>query len=416
MLTGRYPLGRARYTAVLVILILGLALGLGAWRWWQGPEVQGYVLERRPLVQTVVATGRIMAPARTRVGSEITGVVLERPVEEGDRVVPGDPLLVLRADELAAQVREAEAVLSELATSRRPQAEVALERAEAELAQARRETARRRTLAERSLLAGEALEQAAEAETLARKAVDAARLTATALAPGNVEETLLRERLAALQARLDKAVVRAQVAGTVLTRDVAPGDLVQPGQVLFTIAQHGPTEIHVPLDERNLALLAQDQPAMAVADAYPQRPFPARVNFIAPRIDPQGGTVEVRLAVDPAPDFLRQDMTVSVNIETGRREQALAVANDALDQEQGNMAQVWVVQEGRVERREVTLGLRGLAMTEILDGLAPGDRVLADPMATLEEGARVRFTQRAAPVSGSGDDAASRNELPVNFN
>lgn len=416
MLTGRYPLGRARYTAVLVILILGLALGLGTWRWWQGPEVQGYVLERRPLVQTVVATGRIMAPARTRVGSEITGVVLERPVEEGDRVVPGDPLLVLRADELAAQVREAEAVLSELATSRRPQAEVALERAEAELAQARRETARRRTLAERSLLAGEALEQAAEAETLARKAVDAARLTATALAPGNVEETLLRERLAALQARLDKAVVRAQVAGTVLTRDVAPGDLVQPGQVFFTIAQRGPAEIHVPLDERNLALLALDQPALAVADAYPQRPFPARVNFIAPRIDPQGGTVEVRLAVDPAPDFLRQDMTVSVNIETGRREQALAVANDALDQEQGNMAQVWVVQEGRVERREVTLGLRGLAMTEVLDGLAPGDQVLADPMATLEEGARVRFTQRAAPVSGSGDDAASRNELPVNFN
>ncbi len=80
------------------------------------------------------------------------------------------------------------------------------------------------------------------------------------------------------------------------------------------------------------------------------------------------------------------------------------------------MAQVWVVQEGRVERREVTLGLRGLAMTEVLDGLAAGDRVLADPMATLEEGARVRFTQRAAPVSGSGVDAASRNELPVNFN
>ncbi|WFM72789.1 efflux RND transporter periplasmic adaptor subunit [Halomonas sp. CKK8] len=401
---------------MLVILALALAVGVGVWRWWQGPQVQGYVLEKQPLVQTVVATGRVVTTSRARVGSEITGVVLERHVEEGDTVMPGDTLLVLRSEELAAQVREAEAALKELATSRRPQAEVALERAESELAQARRETARRRTLAERSLLSTEALEQAEQAQTLARNALDAARLTATALAPGNVEETLLRERLAALQARLAKTVVRSEVAGTVLTRDVAPGDLVQPGQVLFTIALSGATEIRVPLDERNLALLALQQDAMAVADAYPQRPFPARVIFIAPSIDPQRGTVEVRLAVDPVPAFLRQDMTVSVNIETGRREQGLAVPNDALDQGHGEQARVLVVREGKVQRREVTLGLRGLAMAEVLDGLKAGDRVLANPTASLAEGSRVRFTQRAAPVAGSGEDAATRNELPVNFN
>ncbi|WP_280554508.1 efflux RND transporter periplasmic adaptor subunit [Halomonas sp. 25-S5] len=160
----------------------------------------------------------------------------------------------------------------------------------------------------RALAALEALEQAAQAQTLARKAYQAARLTATALAPGNVEETLLRERLATLQAGLAKTVVRSEVAGTVLTRDVEPGDLVQPGRVLFTIALSGATEIRVPLDERNLALLALQQDAMAVADAYPQRPFPACVSFIAPSIDPQRGTVEIRLAVDPVPDVLRQDM------------------------------------------------------------------------------------------------------------
>lgn len=409
-------MGRVRYTSVLVILALALAVGVGVWRWWQGPLVQGYVLERQPLVQTVVATGRVVTTSRAQVGSEITGVVLERHVEEGDSVMPGDTLLVLRWDELAAQVREAEAALTELATSRRPQARVALERAESELAQARRETARRRTLAERGLLSTEALEQAEQAQTLARNALDAARLTATALAPGNVEETLLRERLAALQARLAKTVVRSEVAGTVLTRDAEPGDLVQPGQVLFTIALSGATEIRVPLDERNLALLALQQDAMAVADAYPQRPFPARVGFIAPSIDPQRGTVEVRLAVDPVPDFLRQDMTVSVNIETGRREQALAIPNDALADVQVDQARVWVVREGRVQRQEVTLGLRGLAMSEVLDGLRAGDRVLADPTASLAEGSRVRFNQRAAPVYGSGEDAATRNELPVNFN
>nr|WP_183313505.1 efflux RND transporter periplasmic adaptor subunit [Halomonas fontilapidosi] len=409
-------MGGAYYTPVIVILALALAVGYGALRWWQGPEVEGYVVEKQPLVQTVVATGRVVTPSRAQVGSEITGVVLERHVEEGDIVTPGDTLLVLRSEELAAQVREAEAALTELATRRRPQAEVALERAESELAQARRETARRRALAERSLLSTETLEQAEQAQMLARNAYQTARLTATALAPGNVEETLLRERLAALQARLAKTVIRSEVAGTVLTRDVAPGDLVQPGQVLFSIALSGATEILVPLDERNLSLLALQQDARVVADAYPQRSFPAHVSVIAPSIDPQRGTVEVRLAVDPVPDFLRQDMTVSVNIETGRREQALAIPNDALADVQGDQARVWVVREGRVHRQEVTLGLRGLAMSEVLDGLTAGDRVLADPTVSLAEGRRVRFTRRTAPGGGNSEDHATRNELPVNFN
>jgi len=73
-------LGRIRYTSVLVILALALAVSVGVWRWWQGPQVQGYVLEKQPLVQTVVATGRVVTTSRARVGSEITGVVLERHV------------------------------------------------------------------------------------------------------------------------------------------------------------------------------------------------------------------------------------------------------------------------------------------------------------------------------------------------
>jgi HlyD family secretion protein len=404
------------YKSTLVILALAVALGFGIWRWQQGPQVEGYVVEKQPLVQTVVATGRIMNASRTQVGSEITGVVREQLVQEGDRVKPGDTLLVLRPDEIAAQVREAEAALAQLENSLRPQALVALERAESELAQARRETERRRALAQRSVLSAESLEQVEQAQTLARNAYEAARLKAAALAPGNVEETLLKERLAALKARLDKTRVRSEVAGTVLTEDVAPGDLVQPGQVLFTIVPDGATEIHVQLDERNLSLLGLWQEAMAVADAYPQRPFPARVSFIAPSIDPQAGTVEVRLVVEPVPDFLRQDMTVSVNIETGRRDQALAVPNDAIDEGRAGQTRVWVVRDGALHRQPVSLGLRGLAMSEVVDGLSAGDRILASPGESLEEGARVRFVPRPSPASGSEGNSASRNEMPVKFN
>ena len=194
----------AKPSSLLVLTLLILALGYGTLRWWQGPQVEGYVINAMPLVQTVVATGRVVTESRAQISSEITAVVLERRVEEGDAVLPGDILLVLRADDIVAQRRQAETALTALSSSTRPQAEVALERAQTQLAQAERKTARRRDLAARSLLSTEALEQAVQAESVARSALEAARLTALALAPGNVEEQQLRERLAALQAQLTR--------------------------------------------------------------------------------------------------------------------------------------------------------------------------------------------------------------------
>jgi HlyD family secretion protein len=291
------------YKYVVIIAVLIIAASFAALRWWQGPLLPSYTVASMPIVQTVVATGRVMTVSRAQVGSEITGVILKRLVQEGDRVSRGDLLLVLKSDEIVAQVKQAETALTELATSRRPQAAVDLANAKVQLDQAIREANRRRNLSESGSLSTEAKEQADKAERVARNNFESARLAATALAPGNVEEKLLRERLAALQAQLARTQVRAEVAGTVLTRNVEPGDLVQPGRTLLTIALDGSTEIRVPFDERNLPQLALQQHAVVIADAYPDKPFPARINFIAPSIDPQRGTVEVRLAVDPVPEF-----------------------------------------------------------------------------------------------------------------
>ena len=403
----------ARYKILLVIVLL-LAVGFALFRWWQGPVVPSYTLSAMPLVQNVVATGRVATVSRAQVGSEISGVVLQRLVQEGDQVKPGDLLVVLNSDELLAQVRQAELALTELASSRRPQAAAELASAKAQLEQASREAARRRN-AEAGILSREEVEQAVEAERVARNNYETARVKATALAAGQVEEASLREQLAVAQAQLAKTKIRAAVAGTVLTRDVEPGDLVQPGQTLFTIALTGNTEIRVPLDERNLPQLALQQNATVISDAYPDQSFPARINFIAPSIDPQRGTVEVRLTVNPVPDFLRQDMTVSVNVETAKRTRALAIPNDALSSIKGDKAVVLIVRAGKVQRQQITLGLRGLAMSEVKTGLSEGDQVLADAESSLEDGTRVRLKPQQSSLQNSADMANSKNELPVNF-
>lgn len=170
----------ARYN-ILIIILLILIVGFVLFRWWKGPELPSYTLKAMPLVQNVVATGRVATVSRADIGSELAGVVLERRVQEGDQVKPGDLLVVLKSDELAAQVRQAEVALTELATSRRPQAAAELASAKAQLEQASREANRRRN-AEPGILSAEEIEQAVEAERVARNNFETARLKAAALA------------------------------------------------------------------------------------------------------------------------------------------------------------------------------------------------------------------------------------------
>lgn len=403
-----------RYKPWIMIILLVLLVSFAIYRWWQGPLLPSYEVVSSPLIQTVVASGRVEKVSRTQIGSEITGVVLERLVQEGDRVSRGDVLLVLKSDEISAQVRQAEAELKELATTRRPQAEFDLANAKVQLEQAQREAVRRRNT-ELGILSAEEREKSIEAEKLARNNLESARLKVASLAPDKVEETKLREQLAALQAQLAKTKIRAEVSGIILTRNVEPGDLVQPSQTLFTIALDGATEIRVPFDERNLPLLALQQKAAVITDAYPDQPFPAHINFIAPSIDAQRGTVDVRLTVDPVPDFLRQDMTVSVNVETNKREQTMVIPNDALSSISGNKAMVILVRDRKIQRHPITLGLRGLVMSEVVAGLKEGDHVLTDAESVLKDGTRVRIEQTKRVLQSQTDPTNSKNELPVKF-
>ena len=232
-----------------------------------------------------------------------------------------------------------------------------------------------------------------------------------ALAAGQSEETLAQARVDAARAELSKTVLRAGFAGTVLARHVEAGDLVQPGKVLLEMANGTDMEVLVPMDERNLGVLETGQPAICVADAYPFEQFSATVQRIAPAVDPQRGTVDVWLAMSDAPDYARDDLTVTATIETGRRDRALAVPNDALFARQGQRASVWRLQDGVARETRVTLGLQGVAMTEVRDGLQAGDRVAAAP--SLSEGQRVRASLLRISAAVQSSDAS--NEAPFPF-
>ncbi len=121
------------------------------------------------------------------------------------------------------------------------------------------------------------------------------------------------------------------------------------------------------------------------------------MSYIAPAVDAGRGTIEVRVAVPEPPASLRPDMTVSVNVEVGRKPDALVVPAEAV---RDAATDPWVIRvvDGRAERRAVRLGLRGEGMLEVLDGLAPGDAVVPPAAGVVEAGARVRVRRVIAPA------------------
>ena len=365
-----------------------------AWHLLRAPLLPGYRVEARELVQRVVASGTVDSQSLARVGSEITAVVAERHVREGDTVRAGDLLLSLRDEEQQARLREAQAALQQLIESSRPQAQAALREAASNLQQAQRERERREALFQRQLLSTEQRDLARRVEISAQSAYERARLAALSLAEDGQEERQLRQRVESARVALARTRILAQVDGVVQSRSVEPGDLVQPGSTLLEIARLDSREIRLPLDEKNLAAVQLEQPAQVVADAYPNAPLAAQVSFIAPAVDPSRGTIDVHLQLLEDADFLRQGMTVSVTIETARRPTALVIPRDALFQRQGNRAQALRLNEDRVEAIEVRLGLEGGALVEVVEGLVAGDLVLAEKA---EPGSRARLRPQSLP-------------------
>lgn len=383
----------------------------------RAPVVSAVSTRMAPLVRTLQFSARVATASRVELGSTLTGRVLAVAVNEGDPVKAGDVLVTLESDELRAELaqsqaneRQAAARLAGLRSTGRSATLAGVAQAESVLVAAQAELQRTLDLTAKGFLSQARLDEARRAVAVAQAQLDAARAQSAAnaepgtdIAQAQAQLALAGAARAAAQARLAEAVLTAPADARVLSRLVEPGQIVQPGRALLGLALAGPLQLVAQVDERYLEQLHPGQTASALADAYPTQRFTARVLSIAPLVDSQRGAIEVKFSLpQPAPSFLREDMTLSVEVETARRERALVVPADALrgngsGQNGSGQTSVWLEKDGRVEARPVRPGLRTLDAIEIVEGLSEGETVLIG--AAPSPGQRVRV----APATAVGD-------------
>ena len=354
-------------------------------------------------VQTsVVASGRVLPPAKVEIGATITGRVARVPVREGARVRAGELLIELERAELAAAVAQARAAvarararIASVRTLALPTAQAGLKQAEANLQLAEQDERRSRDLLAKGFISHARLDEAVRQLEVARSALASARANAGAQAAGGAEaqqaQSQLAEAEAALattEARLAQTRLRAPGDGVVLERQIEPGDILQPGRRAMSLALEGPVRLVVQVDEKNLPLIGPGAVAVAAADAFPGERFEAVVNYISAGVDPARGSVELRLDVAKPPPMLRADMTVSIDLLGPLLRQVLMLPADAVRQLQTDAPWVLVDRGGRAVRTAVRPGLQTQGRVAIAEGLKAGDRVVLSREA--DDGARIR--------------------------
>lgn len=331
----------------------------------QTADVAAQTVENRYSV-----VGTVAADEAITVAAEIAGRVVALPFHEGQPIARGALIAQLDDAELAAEVA----------------------RAEAQVAQRRSSYDRIRTVVDQGAGTPQDLDDA-----------DAALKVATA-------------DLAVARARLAKTRIEAPFAGVAGSRAVSVGAYLSVGDAITTLARIDELRVNFTAPERMLAQLQRGAPVTISTTAFPDRVLTGAIDVIDPSLDRDTRAAHI-IARVPNPDrMLRPGMSADVAVVLEARPQALTVPSEAVFV-QGGQPMVYVVQpDSTVAPRPVQLGLREPGMVEVVDGLAPGDRVVRAGHQKLFPGAKVMpLPGGDAPAGGGAPDdgrAAPDSTIP----
>ncbi len=334
------------------------------------------------------ATGYVVARREATVSSKVTGKVVQVMIEEGMRVTQGQLLATLDDSVPRAELALAE---SQLAETRAGLGEI-----DAQLRQARLDLTRTQDLAARRLASQADLDRD-------RLNVD---VLAARLARTRSDIEVARRNVALQRQMVDDMKIRAPFSGVVVAKAAQPGEMISPISAgggftrtgICTLVDMDSLEVEVDVNEAYIHRVQADQPATVTLNAYPGDGMPARVIAIIPTADRTKATVRVRIALLNKDSRVLPDMGVKVAfLDEQKPADAAAPAGVLVPKGavsgDGADAFVWVVDDGAVSRRAVTVGQRMGGRVLVTEGLKRGEMVVAplgaDLLASLAEGRRV---------------------------
>lgn len=413
-----------RKLPILLALLLASA-GAGAWYWSTSRNVQETKvlqtvrLGKNTVRATLEATGIIKPEvgAIVKTGSRSTGLIRKMYVRVGDAVRKGDLIAEIDDREQRASLAESEATL------RRARAELTrvenvyplqinearaqLRAAQAEADYLRLSLQRKTELVRQKLDSQDSLDEARQKHDVAANTLKAREATLRRLETEYTQERIMsQESVAAAEAALQSAEVRitytsihAPIDGVVSQVAAQTGETVVAGLEvanLITILDPTRLEMWIYVDETDVGQIRPGMPVEFRVDAYPGRMFEGTVNQIYPEPEVRDNIVYYQALVRMTPETsaqLRPEMTTQCTVIVERKDNVLALPNDALKWVGGEQY-VFVRGAGNaVTRVQPRLGLLGRDHSEVLEGLSEGDEVATRILLPAEGAAPARSGQ-----------------------
>ncbi len=343
--------------------------------------VQTAAVSVREWPEIYEATGTVRARATVTISSKTMGYVRQVDAQVGSHVRQGQTLVVLEARDLEANVLRAEAARSEV-QSAVPEAEHGVAAAKANLDLAQSTFRRMEDLASKKSISSQEFDEAAARLKGAQANYEMARSRRAQL---DARAAQVDEEIRAAMVMRDYARIAAPFAGIVTAKSVEPGNLASPGVPLLTIEQEGAYRLEVSVDESRMPSARPGQSAQVALEAI-DRKLDARISEVVPAVDASSRAYTVKIDL-PALPQIRSGMFGRAAFALASRK--VVVAPVASLQERGQLASVFVAEDGVAHTRLITLGQRSGDAVEILSGLNAGEKVVAPIAAGLSDGARI---------------------------
>lgn len=389
---------RIIYAGIPVLIFAGIVVAAFAFR-NQKPvvEVTTVVKPEAGGQQTALnASGYITPRRRATIAAKITGRVTGVFFDEGTRVAEGQLLATLDDSDLRRALDSAKAD--------RDASQAAIADFEVQLKNAQIELRRAEQLQKAGVQTQEALDNAT-------MAVDSLKAKIT-LAKQQVAAA--ESRIGVAQQAVDNCTIRAPYAGIVVSKDAQVGEMVSPVSAgggftrtgIATIVDMKSNEIEVDVNESYIAKVKEGQLVTAMLDAYPDKPIPSKVRTVIPTADRQKATVKVRITILNLDkyDFILPDMGVKVAFleeekpaanAKGKEKapQAVAYIPKTAVRSDSSASFVYLLRDGKVERRAVSLGMDRGTDVAVLAGVTPGDSLVVKGPENLRDGDKVEIRQ-----------------------
>ena len=381
----------ARFSPWLIAGPVVVALLAVAAIWWHSRagavEVQTAVArdvnagggEKRTVLN---ASGYVTARREATVSSKVTGKVLEVLIEEGMRVTNGQVLARLDDSNVKTSL---DVSVAQLAS-----AKAALAETEAQLTNANLSYQRTIELAKQHISSQSDLDLAES---------NAKSLQAH-LAQQQLDVIVAERQVTEWQQQLDDMIIRAPFDGVITTKDAQPGEMISPVSAgggytrtgIGTIVDMTSLEIEIDVNESYINRVEPGQAVDATLDAYPDWKIPCKVIAIIPTADRDKSTVKVRVGFDKLDPRILPDMSTKVAFRDNGATaagHAVLVPKGAVSNRDGRDV-VFVVQDGRAERRAVNVSDTQGDDSVLSAGVVAGEKVVVGAPANLQDGMSVK--------------------------